>query len=65
MIDAATAAGTAEEFEAEVAELKELVRLADGVRRSGVDTKWLELRGLLRSDRFAAPVSSQASMVSR
>ena len=53
VIDAATAAATAEELEAEVAELKELVRLADGVRRSGVDTKWLELRGLLRSDRFA------------
>ena len=54
VIDAATAAGTAEELEVEVAELKELVKLADGVRRSGVDTKWLELRELLRSDRFAA-----------
>ena len=58
VIDAATAAGTAEELEAEVAELKELVKLADGVRRSGVDTKWLELRDLLRSDRFAAPAFS-------
>ncbi len=58
VIDAATAAGTAEELEAEVAELKELVRLADDVRRSGVDTKWLELRDLLRSDSFAAPAFS-------
>jgi len=58
VIDAATAAGTAEELEAEVAELKELVRLADEVRRSGVDTKWLELRDLLRSDNFAAPAFS-------
>ncbi len=58
VIDAATAAGTAEELEAEVAELKELVRLADEVRRSVVDTKWLELRDLLRSDRFAAPAFS-------
>ncbi len=54
VIDAATAAGTAEELEAEVADLKELVRLADDVRRGGVDTKWLELRDLLRSDRLAA-----------
>ena len=60
VIDAATAAATAEDLEAEVAELKELVRLADGVRRSGVDTKWLELRGLLRSDRFAASAPSDA-----
>ena len=60
VIDAATAAGTAEELEAEVAELKELVRLADDVRRGGVDTKWLELRGLLRSDRFAAPEPSDS-----
>ena len=57
VIDATTAAGTAEELEAEVEELTELVRLADGVRRSGVDTKWLELRDLLRSDRFAAPMT--------
>ena len=60
VIDAATAAGTAEELEAEVAELKELVKLADGVRRSGVDTKWLELRDLLRSERFAASPLSGA-----
>ena len=60
VIDAATAAGTAEELEAEVAELEELVELADGLRRSGVDTKWLELRDLLRSDRFAAPVPSNS-----
>ena len=58
VIDAATAAGTAEELEAEVAELKELVRLADEVRRSGEDKKWLELRGLLRSEHFAAPAFS-------
>ena len=57
VIDATTAAGTAEELETEVEELTELVRLADGVRRSGVDTKWLELRDLLRSDRFAAPMT--------
>ena len=61
VIDAATAAATTEELEAEVAELKELVRLADGLRRSGVDTKWLQMRELLRSDRFAAPAPSGPS----
>ena len=61
VIDAATAAGTAEELEAEVEELKELVKLADGVRRSAVDTKWLQLRDLLRSDRFAAATPSDSS----
>ena len=61
VIDAASAAATAKELVAEVAEFKELVRLADGVRRSGVDTKWLQLRDLLRSDRFAAPAPSGPS----
>ena len=52
MIDAATAAESADHLEAEVRELETLVRLADRVRRSGVDTKWTQLRGLLRSDRL-------------
>ena len=54
VIDAATASGTADELAAEIAELEELVELADGVRSSREDTKWVELRDLLRSDRFAA-----------
>ncbi|MXW42985.1 MAG: DUF3883 domain-containing protein [Acidimicrobiia bacterium] len=52
VIDASTAAATAEEIEAEVAELKGLVKLADVVRTSGEDTKWIQLRGLLRSEQF-------------
>jgi SNF2 family DNA or RNA helicase len=52
VIDAATAAATAEELEAEVIELGGLVQLADQVRNSGVDTKWTQLRDLLRSDDF-------------
>ncbi|MDE0117282.1 MAG: helicase-related protein [bacterium] len=51
-IDAATASATAEEIEAEAAELEGLVKLADLVRTSGEDTKWIELRGLLRSEQF-------------
>jgi len=51
-IDAATASATAEEIEAEAAELEGLVKLADAVRAGGEDTKWIELRGLLRSEQF-------------
>lgn len=52
VIDAATAAATADELEAEVIELVGLVELADQVRQSGEDTKWNQLRDLLRSDEF-------------
>ena len=52
VIDAATAAATADELDIEVAELELLVGLADQVRSSGVDTKWNELRSLLRSDDY-------------
>ena len=51
-IDAATASATAEEIEAEVVELEGLVNLADAVRNSREDTKWNQLRDLLRSERF-------------
>ena len=51
-IDAATAAATADELDAELVELSHLVDLADQVRTSGVDTKWVELRDLLRSEHF-------------
>lgn len=52
VIDAATAAATADELEAELIELQEIVRIAADVRASGQDTKWIELRGLLRSEEF-------------
>ncbi len=51
-IDAATAAQSADELDVEVNELKKLVTLADEVRRSGTDTKWTQLRDLLRSEHF-------------
>ena len=53
-VDAATAAATAEELEAEVRTLDRLVELADGVRNSGVDAKWTRLRDLLRAEQFGA-----------
>ena len=52
VIDAATASATAGEMEAEVAELESLVQLADGVRSSGIDAKWVALREVLRSGQF-------------
>lgn len=52
VIDAATAAATAADLETEVLELNELVALAETVRSSGIDTKWIELRDLLRSPQF-------------
>ena len=53
-IDASTASATAAELETELLELKVLVDLAEVVRDSGEDTKWVELRGLLRSPEFKA-----------
>jgi SNF2 family DNA or RNA helicase len=58
VIDAATAAATAEELETEVLELNELVDLAEAVRANGIDTKWIQLRDLLRSDQFRSAESS-------
>lgn len=55
VIDAATAAESADELDKEVDELDGLVELADRVRNSGIDTKWVELRKLLRSKHFAPP----------
>ena len=60
-IDSATAAATAEEIEAEVAELAGLVALAEEVRSSGTDTKWTELRDLLRRGDFGRTAPADGS----
>jgi SNF2 family DNA or RNA helicase len=52
VMDAATAAATAEELAIEIAELTLLVNLAEAIRFSEIDTKWTQLRDLLRSDDF-------------
>ena len=62
VIDAATAAQSADELDKEVTELDGLVELADGVRNSGIDTKWVELRNLLRSEHFSSPNPSDESV---
>ena len=53
-ISAESMADKAEEIEGEICELKELVELASHVLDSHTDTKWVELRGLLRSEQFRA-----------
>ncbi len=60
-IDSATASATADELEAEVQELRGLVALAEEVRSSGTDTKWTELRELLRKGDFGQTVPSNGS----
>ena len=55
VIDAATAAQSADEFDIEVRQLEALVELADSLRTSGVDAKWVELCNLLRSKQFTSP----------
>ena len=47
LLDRATAAQTITELDAEIAELRRLERTADSLRRSGEDTKWLELDRIL------------------
>ena len=47
LLDRATAAQTIAEFEAEIAELKRLTKLANDLRHSGDDTKWRELDRIL------------------
>jgi superfamily II DNA or RNA helicase len=49
VVDAATAARTAEELRHEIAVVADLVGLARSVRRSETDRKWTELRDLLLS----------------
>ncbi|MEU7329802.1 DEAD/DEAH box helicase [Streptomyces parvus] len=48
LLDAATAARTVEELDAELVELRALVGTAQRVRDAGTDRKWTELSALLR-----------------
>lgn len=47
LLDEATAASTIAELKAEIASLKRLESIADGILKSGEDTKWRELSNLL------------------
>jgi superfamily II DNA or RNA helicase len=59
VLDRATAARTISELKAEIEILKALEDLAQTVRRSGTDTKWRELAGLL-GEIFVSKHSSSA-----
>lgn len=47
VVDAATAAATVAELEVEIGVLKQLEELARALRGKGLDTKWVQLSGLL------------------
>ncbi len=50
LVDLATAAGTIQELELEIATLQRLEQMADRVRRSGSDRKWQELSRILQEN---------------
>lgn len=50
LLDAATAAQTVAELDAELRELAELTAAAERVRRQGTDRKWAELSAILRDN---------------
>src|SRR6185437_13816087 len=60
VLDRATAARTIAELRAEIATLERLVRLAQAVRQSGEDRKWVELAELLRGMALAPGGSAMA-----
>ena len=62
VLDRATAARTISELKAEIEILKGLEDLALSVRRSGTDTKWRELAGLLNEIFVSKRSSSQEPM---
>ncbi len=60
VVDQATAASTIAELKLEIATLTRLEKLAADVRRSGQDTKWRELSGLLTQVFGSAPFETAA-----
>jgi superfamily II DNA or RNA helicase len=59
VLDQATAARTVNELKAEIATLTRLQDLANTIRRSGEDTKWRELAGLLGQIFTPAGIANQ------
>ena len=54
LVDAATAARTVEELDAELMDLRDLIKAAARVRASDTDRKWSELRTILEDNTLAA-----------
>ncbi len=63
VLDAATAARTAEELRYEIGVLGELVALAERVRDAGTDRKWSELAALLREAPEIADVDGPRKLI--
>ena len=59
LVDAATAARTVEELDAELLELGELIKTAARVRASETDRKWSELRTILEDNTLATDASGE------
>ena len=57
LVDAATAARTIEELDAELLDLKDLTALAREVRASDTDKKWSELRTILEDETLSTSES--------
>lgn len=63
ILDGASAARTAAELEAEVADLRDLARIAEGVLLSQQDSKWVQLRGVLESEVLAKADATQHKLI--
>jgi superfamily II DNA or RNA helicase len=59
LVDAATAARTIEELDAELLDLEALIKAAERVRASGTDKKWSELRTILEDNTLATAVGGE------
>jgi hypothetical protein len=64
-MDAATAALTIAELQAEIAILQELERMAYQVRQRGEDRKWEQLRNLLQETPTCSPRTQAATAAHR
>lgn len=63
IVDGATAARTAAELETEVAELRDLSRIAENVLLSQQDSKWVELRSVLESEILAKSDTTRHKLI--
>ena len=61
LVDAATAARTVEELDAELLELRDLIEAAERVRDVGTDRKWTELRTILEDNTLATDGERRAA----
>ena len=63
LVDAATAAQTIAELEAEIAEVRQLTEVARELLASDRDVKWRELRGVIESEVLAKPDGTKHKLI--